>query len=735
MTFAIIIASIQYSKTKHKTFLYLALTWINISLMTLFEVLSYLFLSIILFQIHIYFIIFGGFFLILCIDSFSRFGIDPIKTMIFGILSTLLVILSIIPNSIGEYTFPNGDESLASQGPLVWCSIIISALIALLFLVYAIKIYLNSPLQIKKYARLNLIGAIISGLIPTIAMATRLTLVIPGCGYVAVSFGAIITTVAFALQPKLRDVLLEISRDIRVQTLKQLENRISEKEKQYQTLYAAMSEGVTVNTVLYNDKDEIVDFMIEDVNPAYESLFQTTSNKAIGLKGSEVYPKNYHFFLERYNIAKTKGKAQVFDLNFHTIKKLFFISLFTLSNEDQFANIFMDVTAERKREEERIKNDKIESIGNLAAEIAHDFNNLLTAVIGNIQLAQLLNTPNNEISNCLNDAEKAAFQGKDITNHFLTFAQGGSPIKKTIHIEKILRDGARISLKGSCVKSNFSISKDLWLVNCDGGQIQQAINNIIINAKEAMPDGGNIDISAVNEILVKDSVLLNSGNYVKITLKDYGIGIPHENIARIFDPFFSTKPRKEKQGMGLGLTTAYSIIKRHDGHLTVHSQVNVGTTVEIYLLVSEIPSKDQIIEKIPIVQGIGNILLMDDEEHVRNIVKSLLNHIGYNVETANSGEEAIEKYKQDFKSYNIVILDLIVHGGLGGLKTLEKLKKINPNIKSIVISGYSNDPILSNFQKYGFNGKIEKPFEIETMSKVISEILNDRRHSMKNQNK
>ncbi len=352
---AIIIAYIQYSKTKHRTFLYLTLTWINFSLFTLFEIISYIFLSIPLFQFRIFFIILSGFFLIFLVDSISRYNIDPIKTTIFGILSVLLVISSYLPNfveyipdTIVDYTFPNLDSSFSSEGALRVFSSIIFAFIELNYLIYSFILYLKSPQNIKKHAMLNLIGAIIFGIFPAIAMATRLTLVIPGCGIVAVSIGAIISTIALTIQPKLRDVLIGISRDIRIQMRKQLEDQISEKEEQYQSLYTTMSEGVSVNKVIYNDKGEIVDFIIEGVNPAYESLFKTAKMDAIGLKGSEAYGENYQIFLKRFDKAKTEGKPQVLEVSFQKIKKIFFISLFILPKEDQFANIFMDVTAEEK---------------------------------------------------------------------------------------------------------------------------------------------------------------------------------------------------------------------------------------------------------------------------------------------------------------------------------------------------------------------------------------------------
>ena len=311
---------------------------------------------------------------------------------------------------------------------------------------------------------------------------------------------------------------------------------------------------------------------------------------AIGLKGSEAYEENYQIFLKCFNKAKTEDKPQVLEVSFQKIKKIFFISLFILPKKDQFANIFMDVTAERKREEERIKTDKIKSIGELAGGLAHGFNNLLTAIIGNIELAKLSNTSNsqnNEISEFLTDARNAAFLGKDFAKYFLTFAEGGAPIKKTIHIEKLLHDSVEISNIGSNIKCIFDISKDLWLIDCDSSQIQQTMNNLIINAKEAMLDGGNLEISAVNDNLNEDSVPLKPGKYVKITIKDSGIGIPQENIYRIYDPFYSTKQREDQQGVGLGLTIAHSIITRHNGHINVRSKVNVGTTIVIYLPASE----------------------------------------------------------------------------------------------------------------------------------------------------
>ncbi|MHA1746162.1 MAG: ATP-binding protein, partial [Promethearchaeota archaeon] len=272
----------------------------------------------------------------------------------------------------------------------------------------------------------------------------------------------------------------------------------------------------------------------------------------------------------------------------------------------------------------------------------------------------------------------------------------------------------------------------VWLIDCDAGQIQQVFNNLIINAKEAMPEGGQIAISATNFTVTHNTDLpLKEGKYVRIVIMDSGEGIAQENLQKIFDPFYSTKVRVDRKSMGLGLTTSYSIIKRHDGYINVTSQVGVGSTFEIYLPASKKTIVNTEGKKAPILSGHGKILLMDDDKQILIVAKKLLTRLGYSVEVVESGELVIEQYlasKQNNQSYDVIILDLTVRGGLGGLETLKKLKQLDPEMKVIVTSGYSNDPVLSNFQNYGFDGKIEKPFVIETMSRVISEIINQQSH-------
>jgi signal transduction histidine kinase/ActR/RegA family two-component response regulator len=633
------------------------------------------------------------------------------------------------------FTFDNGDKSFSSHGPLVIILSVMLALMGLVFVIYYVDLYRSSPPDLKKWSRLTLIGAIFFGILPTVVYATRLTIVIPGCGFFPISFGSIILTTAFVIQPKLRDVLIDASRNIMIQMRKKLEDQIIEKEEQYQSLFvlmskglALMSEGLAVNEVMIDHNGEAIDFIIKSVNPAYESLFKTTKNKVIGVKGSELYKEKVETIVKCYNQAKEKKKPQIFELHFENLKKIFMVSLFSLPTEGEFAVIFMDVTIQRLKAEEQIKSDKIKSIGELAGGLAHDFNNMLTSIMGNVQLAKYIIPEGDEILAYLDDIEEASLQGKDLANHFLTFAKGGAPIKTTIKIGKLLQDSARISLIGSNITYKFQVLDEIWLIDCDAGQIQQVFNNLIINAKEAMPDGGQIVISATNFNVTHDADLpLKEGKYVKIVIKDSGEGIAQENLQKIFDPFYSTKVRVDRKSMGLGLTTSYSIIRRHNGYINVLSQIGVGSTFEIFLPASEKLFIDTDDNKAPIVSGHGKILLMDDDKQIRTVAKKLLTRLGYNIEVVESGELVIERYlasKKNNQFYDVIILDLTVRGGLGGLETLKKLKQLDPEIKVIVTSGYSNDPVLSNFQNYGFIGKIEKPFVIETMSRVISEIIN-----------
>ncbi|MCK5511890.1 MAG: PAS domain S-box protein, partial [Thermodesulfovibrionia bacterium] len=365
-----------------------------------------------------------------------------------------------------------------------------------------------------------------------------------------------------------------------------------------------------------------------------------------------------------------------------------------------YQGIIRDITDLKRMEEELMKIEKLESVGILAGGIAHDFNNILTTIVGNITLAKMSH-PKKHISEILTDAEKACLHAKDLTKQLLTFSKGGIPIKKISSLAELLKDSASFALRGSNIKCEFTISDDLWAVEIDEGQISQVFNNLVINANQAMPKGGIISMQAENVILDdrQSSLPLPNGEYVKIIIRDKGIGIPRNHIKKIFDPYFTTK----QSGSGLGLTTTYSIISNHGGYIDVESEVGAGTTFYIYLPSSEetLAGKKMKLDKT--FRGEGKILLMEDEDNIQKTVSKILKHIGYEVEIAQDGAEALELYKKAEESnqpFDVVMMDLTIRGGMGGKETIKKMLEINPKVKAIVSSGYSNDPIMADFKQY-----------------------------------
>ncbi|GAB4366490.1 MAG: hypothetical protein Kow0042_06430 [Calditrichia bacterium] len=385
--------------------------------------------------------------------------------------------------------------------------------------------------------------------------------------------------------------------------------------------------------------------------------------------------------------------------------------------------VFRDITEHRQLEEELLKMQKLESVGLLAGGIAHDFNNILTVILGNISVAKMHMEEENSISKRLNDAEKACFRARDLTQQLLTFSRGGAPVRETTRIEEIIKESVDFILRGSAVQCEFHLPENLWMVKVDSGQISQVIQNLALNAKQAMPQGGKIRVRAANVRVTKNSGLpLKAGNYLRISVEDEGIGIAREHWDKVFDPYFTTK----QQGNGLGLTTAYSIIKRHEGHIHVESKLGEGTTFYLYLPATGQKPKAPTKSREAFTKSVGRILFMDDEEMVQETTASLLQELGYQVELASDGEEALQKY-QEFMDrgtpFDIVILDLTVPGGMGGELAIQKLREIDPRVTAVVTSGYSNDAIMSHYEDYGFKGCLKKPFNVEDMNRVLRQLV------------
>jgi len=386
--------------------------------------------------------------------------------------------------------------------------------------------------------------------------------------------------------------------------------------------------------------------------------------------------------------------------------------------------VFQDVTVKRQTEAELLKMDKLTSLGILAGGIAHDFNNILTGVLGNLSLAMLFSPREGEIFRRLAESEQATLRARDLVQQLLTFAKGGAPIKEVASLEDIIRESATFACRGSQVRCDFFLPTDLWPAEVDPGQISQVIQNLTINANQAMPTGGTITISLENVVLRRNRALpLPPGKYLNISVTDTGIGIPPDYLTKIFDPYFSTK----QKGSGLGLATAYSIIKNHGGYMTVESTLGKGTTFFVYL-----PASARKVKPAPkggiglLCKGRGRILVMDDDTGVRQVAGKILKHLGYEVDFALDGAEAIEKYRESLgagKPFDLVIMDLTIPGGMGGQEALQALLEIDPQTRAIVSSGYADDPIMTHYREFGFTGVIKKPYRLETFSHVLHEVL------------
>ena len=386
--------------------------------------------------------------------------------------------------------------------------------------------------------------------------------------------------------------------------------------------------------------------------------------------------------------------------------------------------VFRDATEKRKREEEQVKVEKLQSLGVLAGGLAHDFNNLLTAVIGNISLAKMYIDGRSKAYERLVEAESASRRATELTYQLLTFSKGGAPVKSTTSIVNILREAASFSLHGTSVAAQFNIAENIRPVNVDGGQMSQVFSNLIINATHAMPNGGMIVFTVENVVLQDRTIAtLPSGVYIKISIRDEGTGIPEEHITKIFDPYFTTK----QQGSGLGLASVYSIIKKHDGHITVESKLGQGATFYIYLPASRTESMAlPTVPASPVIAGQGKILIMDDEQLVREVSGEMLRELGYDVAFAKHGAQAVAMYQQALEAktpFHAVIMDLTVQGGMGGREAIVHLLSLDPDVKVIVASGYSNDPVMADYKKFGFKAVIIKPYTIDVFSKTLREVL------------
>lgn len=381
-----------------------------------------------------------------------------------------------------------------------------------------------------------------------------------------------------------------------------------------------------------------------------------------------------------------------------------------------------DVTDRKRIEQERLTTSKLESLGTLAGGIAHDLNNILTVISGSIGLAQI-EAPGDSrnLHSFLSRAGEAAQDAAQLSNQLLTFSKGGAPLKRIASISDLVVQAAEFSLHGSNLRAELDVPNDLWRAAVDPTQIEQVINALVINAREAMPRGGTVRVSASNvEVDAASSIPLRARRYVKVEITDKGTGIDHKSLTKIFDPYFTTKP----SASGLGLSISYSVVKKHGGLLHLESTSPNGSIFAFYLPATD--AEPQLPEP-PAAGEIFNfnnqrVLVMDDEAAIRDLTSELLGTLGYNVTAVPDGAEALKIYERAMRSgenFQAVILDATIRGGMGGVATIERLRDIDPNVTAIICSGYSDEAALAEFLTYGFRAALPKPFTRHDLANVL----------------
>jgi len=532
-------------------------------------------------------------------------------------------------------------------------------------------------------------------------------------------------------------------------------------EEQYNEIQSQLQKVETLNNELLTARNNLV---VANSELEKEKEYLSATLTSIG-DGVISYDTGGNIFLinriaeeltgVKASDAIGKNIREILRLSDETSKELLFETLGTVSDKYNFSNIgvpfklydsennerivelnssviklhekpigivlaLRDITIKSRIDNELIKMSKLESIGILAGGIAHDFNNLLTGISANVSLLNNTCDVPSGISDSLIDIGKAVERATGLTKQLLTFAKGGTPVMKPYPVEELVKESIKFIVKDNEIKTELEIDPDLPTALIDPNQISQAINNLLINAIQAMPSGGILSILVKKADSLPPEIPLKSGKFIFIKISDTGCGIPRKNLNKIFDPFFSTK----STGTGFGLTSTYSIIKKHRGYIRVDSKENEGTTFEIYIRTSgEKPDEIETgIKPIKAAHG-GSVLIMDDEEYILEVLVKMLKYHGFSVTTAKTGEEAVAIYKENLAAgspFDYVILDLTVFNGMGGKETVGILRDIDPNVKAIVSSGYSDNPVLANYRDYGFSGILSKPYVIEDVLKAIN---------------
>jgi two-component system cell cycle sensor histidine kinase/response regulator CckA len=507
---------------------------------------------------------------------------------------------------------------------------------------------------------------------------------------------------------------------------RRMEGELRVQEIKYRSLFESAKDGIFV----------LDETGFTDCNQTGAEMYGLTKEELIGRSPVEFAPERQSDGRLSSDVAGERiqaalgGITQVFEWQplradgtpFHVEITL---SRLELGGKPCVQAIVRDISERKRFEQEHHKAQKLEAIGTLAGGIAHDFNNLLQGVFGYISLAKLKKDDPEKSMAALDEAEKALHLSVNLTNQLLTFSKGGKPVKKSIDLQPLVASAAKFALSGSRTDYRISALDGLWQIEADEGQISQVIQNIVLNADQAMPQGGRVEITARNvQLPAPDAPLdLQNGRYVSIAIKDIGVGIPRKYLANIFDPYFTTK----EKGSGLGLATAYSIIRNHNGMIDVKSETGHGTTFVIYLPAAATVKREEQTRQVAAAGRTGRILVMDDDPVILDVSGELIRALGHSAEFSKEGTETVAKYREAQRSgrpFDIVILDLTIRGGMGGVETLRLLSEIDPGVKAVVSSGYSDDAAIAGYGELGFKAVLKKPYHVDELRDILNRLLN-----------
>jgi PAS domain S-box-containing protein len=517
--------------------------------------------------------------------------------------------------------------------------------------------------------------------------------------------------------------LVGIGRDITER--KQAEETLRQSEEKFSAAFRASPDAVTLT--------RLRDGIYLDVNEGFSSITGYAPEEVLGRSSNElnlwIDPEDRVQLLQELTIHRIAKdvEARFRHKNGTILVGQISARFIEIKGESHILSITRDITEREQIQRELLKAQKLESISVLAGGIAHNFNNVLTGVIGYISYAKKHLNDTDKVQQILESAEKSSYRAAGLARQLLTFSQGSTPVRKPVAVDTLVQESVSLFLSGTNVKGIIDCSSQ-QTIHVDSQQINQAFNNIVLNALHAMPNGGTLTVQA-------DEVMLKAGNkyalqpaaYIRIVFEDTGHGIEQGNLDKIFDPYFTTK----ECGTGLGLSTTHAIISKHNGSINITSEAGRGTTVSIILPTStEINSGEECIAERTLIDQTGvSVLVMDDEEMIRKLAEELLRDMGYEVKTCCNGEEAVAFFKTSMAAPNpfaIVIMDLVIPGGMGGIEAARQILELSPQARLIASSGYSNDPAIAEYATYGFCTTIVKPYNVDELSRVLQVALSSK---------